>query len=78
MKHVKFHGDFIRQRRKELKMSSRQLGEAIGVRWQQIYAIETGTNSTKIERIPLLAKALNAKVSEICELPPYIQISDIN
>lgn len=78
MEHIKFNGDFIRQRRRELNMTTTELGQAIGVGFKQIYAIESGVNRTKPERIPLLAKALKAKVREICELPTYMQISDNN
>ncbi|TXH52475.1 MAG: XRE family transcriptional regulator [Desulfurellales bacterium] len=75
MENVKFKGDFIRQRRKELGLSQTQLGQEIGVSFRTISDIEKGKFGTRINRVPKLAKALKASVEDVCELPDYISLS---
>ena len=72
MENVRFKGDFIRQRRKELGLTQTQLGERIGVSFRTISDLEKGKFGTRINRIPYLAKALNASVNEVCELPSFL------
>lgn len=65
MQETKLNGDFIRQRRKELNMTQKQLGEAIGVSFRQISWIEKNVNGTTIPKLFKLAKALNVDINQI-------------
>lgn len=57
----------IKNRRKELKLTMRELGNMIGVGPKQIWAIEQGINGTTMERVPLLAKALQLSLEQLIE-----------
>lgn len=65
MQETKLNGDFIRQRRKELNMTQKQLGEAIGVSFRQISWIEKNVNGTTAARLFKLAKVLNVTIDQI-------------
>lgn len=55
----------IRHLRMQQKMSQDQLGEALGVSFQQVQKYEKGTNRLSLTRAMQMAKALNTTVNEI-------------
>lgn len=55
-------GQRIRLRRVELKMSQAELGEKLGVSFQQIQKYEKGTNRVGASRLSVIAAALNVPV----------------
>ncbi len=65
MKHpVDVHvGKRIRQRRWMVGMTQQQLGEAVGIKFQQIQKYETGMNRVSASRLWDIADALDVSVS---------------
>ena len=65
MKHpVDVHvGQRVRQRRWMLGMTQQQLGEKVGIKFQQIQKYETGTNRISASRLWDIADALDVEVS---------------
>ncbi len=65
MKHpVDLHvGQRIRQRRCMAGLTQQQLGESVGIRFQQIQKYETGTNRISASRIWDIAAAMEVPVS---------------
>lgn len=65
MKHpVDIHvGQRVRQRRWMLGMTQQQLGEKVGIKFQQIQKYETGTNRISASRLWDIASALDVKIS---------------
>jgi transcriptional regulator with XRE-family HTH domain len=55
-------GGQIRARRKMLEMSQAQLGENLGLTFQQIQKYEKGTNRISASKLYVIAKILNAPV----------------
>jgi transcriptional regulator with XRE-family HTH domain len=55
-------GKRIRQRRRSLGLTQQQVGEVIGVRFQQIHKYECGMNRISAARLWTLARALEAPV----------------
>jgi len=55
-------GQRIRQRRTLLGMSQTQLGEALGVSFQQVQKTERGFNRVPAGRLPLLASVLGVSI----------------
>lgn len=55
-------GKRIRQRRLEQKISQSELGELLGVSFQQIQKYEKGTNRVGAARLVAIAKALECEV----------------
>jgi len=56
-------GAHIRQRRKECGLSQHQLGEVVGVTYQQIQKYERGTNRVSASSLVEIAHALGCKPS---------------
>jgi transcriptional regulator with XRE-family HTH domain len=52
-------GDKIRARRIEISMSQAELGEHIGVSFQQVQKYEKGVNRVSVPRLAQIAKALD-------------------
>ena len=65
MKHsVDVHvGERVRQRRRLLGMTLQQLGEKTGIRFQQIWKYEAGTNRISASRMWDIAAAMEVPVS---------------
>ena len=55
-------GARMRLRRKELRLSQGELGEKLGVTFQQIQKYENGTNRVGASRLEALARALDVPV----------------
>ena len=53
----------IRQRRWMARMSQQQLGELVGVKFQQVQIYETGTNRVSASRLWEIATALDVPVA---------------
>ena len=72
-KKLKLHWIDVRvgKRIKELRllreMTQRELGEQIGVRFQQVQKYETGINRVSASRLFVIAKALHVGVEELFE-----------
>jgi transcriptional regulator with XRE-family HTH domain len=58
-------GGRIRLLRKRRKMSQSELGNALGVTFQQIQKYESGKNRVGASRLHLVATALNVPISEL-------------
>ena len=58
-------GSLIRIRRVKLGMSQGELGEALGVTFQQIQKYERGTNAVASTRIPDLCRALEITPNDL-------------
>jgi transcriptional regulator with XRE-family HTH domain len=56
-------GKAIRTRRIEANMSQAQLGDALGLTFQQVQKYEKGTNRVSVTRLHVIAKALGEDVS---------------
>lgn len=56
-------GDKLRQRRWMTGLTQQQLGESVGIRFQQIQKYENGTNRVSASRLWDLAAALNVPIS---------------
>src|SRR5689334_14883518 len=56
-------GKRIRLRRTALKMSQTQLGEHLGLTFQQVQKYESGSNRVSASRLMEISKALNVSVS---------------
>ena len=69
MKHpVDIHvGQRIRQRRWMVGMTQHQLGDAVGIKFQQIQKYETGTNRISASRMWDIAAAMEVSVSYFFE-----------
>ncbi len=62
--HVDMHvGQRIRRRRWMLGMTQQQLGEAVGIKFQQIQKYETGMNRVSASRLYDIATSLEVPVS---------------
>jgi transcriptional regulator with XRE-family HTH domain len=55
-------GRRVRTRRRLMNMTQQQLGEAMGVRFQQIQKYETGANRLTADKLPKLAEILEVPV----------------
>jgi transcriptional regulator with XRE-family HTH domain len=60
-------GQTIKKLRKSRSLTQRQLGDAIGVTFQQVQKYENGKNHPSIERIRDIAKVLNVGIYDIIE-----------
>ncbi len=60
-------GACVRRRRRAIGMTQKQLGAAIGVRFQQIQKYEWGVNKMSAERVWALAQALDVPVGYFYE-----------
>jgi transcriptional regulator with XRE-family HTH domain len=58
-------GSVIRMQRVKLKMSQSELGDALGVTFQQIQKYERGTNAVASTRIPDLCRALEMTPNDL-------------
>jgi len=56
-------GERIRARRREMRLSQTQLGDLIGVTFQQVQKYEQGTNRIGASRLARAADALQVKVN---------------
>lgn len=56
-------GARLRRRRKELRLSQAQLGDTVGVTYQQVQKYESGANSISCSALFLFAKALQTDVT---------------
>jgi len=56
-------GTRIRRRRRELGMTQRDLGDEIGVRFQQIQKYETGRNRVSASKLWKIAQSLDVPIS---------------
>ncbi len=66
-------GRRVRERRREIGISQRKLGEALGISYQQIQRYENGTNRVSAGRLYAMAQHLGATLDyffEEVELPP--------
>jgi len=62
--HVDVHvGQRIRRRRWMVGMTQQQLGEAVGIKFQQIQKYETGMNRVSASRLYEISKALDVPVA---------------
>lgn len=62
--HVDVHvGQRIRRRRWMVGMTQQQLGEAVGIKFQQIQKYETGMNRVSASRLYEIAKSLDVPVA---------------
>jgi len=62
--HVDVHvGQHIRRRRWMVGMTQQQLGEAVGIKFQQIQKYETGMNRVSASRLYEISKALDVPVA---------------
>ncbi|MCL4151298.1 UNVERIFIED_CONTAM: hypothetical protein GTU68_019457 [Idotea baltica] len=62
--HVDVHvGQKIRRRRWMTGMTQKQLGDAVGIKFQQIQKYETGANRVSASRLFEISKALDVSVS---------------
>ena len=57
-------GERIRHRRTELGLTQEQLGEALGVSYQQIQKYETGANRISAGRLYEIARRLGVDISD--------------
>jgi transcriptional regulator with XRE-family HTH domain len=57
----------VRRRRRLLGLTQRQLGDFIGIRFQQIHKYETGGNRISAARLWSLAEALDVQVDYFFE-----------
>lgn len=57
-------GRRIRQHRKLLNLTQTDVGEAIGVKFQQVQKYETGANRVSASRLAAIASVLQMQVSE--------------
>ena len=60
-------GPNLRVLRVAAKMSQEELGEALGVTFQQIQKYEKGVNRVQAGRLKMIAKALGCSVADIIE-----------
>lgn len=58
----KMIGQLVRQRRRELQLTQEELGELVGVTFQQVQKYERGANRIPAGRLFEIADALNANV----------------
>ena len=88
MKHpIDVHvGKRVRHRRWMLGMTQQQLGERVGIKFQQIQKYETGMNRISASRLWDIAQAMDASISfffegldgaETAEHPAAAQIGDL-
>lgn len=63
-------GQRIRQRRMEVEKSQRQLGDAIGVKFQQIQKYESGKNRVSSSKLWEISQELGVPVSYFFETSP--------
>jgi DNA-binding XRE family transcriptional regulator len=63
----RYIGARMREQRLELNMSQAQLGEELGVSFQQIQKYETGKNRVSAARLFMICKALNVSLSSMFE-----------
>ena len=61
----KYVGNRIREERRRLKLSQKELGERIGVRHNTISQYENATNSPEQDTLFKLAKVLDVKVDDL-------------
>ena len=60
-------GEAIRSHRAEAGLSQRELGESLGVTFQQIQKYESGKNSVSASRIPDVCNAVRVSADELFE-----------
>ena len=60
-------GQRVRQRRWMLGMTQQQLGDGVGIKFQQIQKYETGANRVSASRMWDIAAALNVPMSHFFE-----------
>ena len=60
-------GQQLKKRRKSLKLSQTQLGEILGITYQQIQKYESGVNKVSPDRLVDLSKALDAPLGYFFE-----------
>jgi transcriptional regulator with XRE-family HTH domain len=65
-----YFGKRLRMRRLEQKMSQSQLGEVLGVSFQQVQKYEKGTNRVGASRLQQIATALDVPVTYFYEGAP--------
>ena len=61
-------GRRLRQRRRLLGLSQQELGDAIGVRFQQIQKYENGANRISFSRLVQIARALKCRVTDLMDV----------
>ena len=71
-------GTRIRIRRRELGMSQAQLGDLIGVTFQQVQKYEQGTNRISASRLGRVADVLQVKVKDFFDEQSMISDSQID
>lgn len=69
-------GHKIKRGREQLKMSQDQLGEIVGVTYQQIQKYEKGTNKVSAERLYKIAVALKVPLSFFFESGRDFQVAE--
>jgi transcriptional regulator with XRE-family HTH domain len=67
-------GSVIRMQRVKLKMSQSQLGDALGVTFQQIQKYEQGTNAVASTRIADLCRALEMTPNDLFGVSSKIDV----
>jgi transcriptional regulator with XRE-family HTH domain len=61
-------GQRIRTRRMEMKISQQELGELLGVSFQQIQKYENGANRISFSRLVQIARALKCRVVDLMDV----------
>jgi transcriptional regulator with XRE-family HTH domain len=61
-------GERLRRRRIELGLTQEQVGQAIGVSYQQIQKFERGANRVSAARLIILAERLRTDIQWLCGL----------
>ncbi len=69
-----FVGSRVRQFRREQKLSQQIVGEAIGVRFQQIQKYETGSNRISASMLWEISKVLKIEIAQLFEGADDIEI----
>jgi len=73
--HVDVHvGQRIRRRRWMVGMTQQQLGEAVGIKFQQIQKYETGMNRVSASRLYEISKALDVRFSSRPLMSPRMKM----
>tara|TARA_R110000868_G_scaffold190862_1_gene434854 strand:- start:154446 stop:154889 length:444 start_codon:yes stop_codon:yes gene_type:complete len=71
-------GAQLKARRKELKLSQTQLGDILGITYQQIQKYESGANKVSPGRLVHLSKALGVSLSYFFEgVESVVDVSEI-
>src|SRR5690242_3944711 len=69
---VKLLGDYLRQRRLELRLSARRVGQLSGVNYQTVIRIENGEFARPgVDKIKAIAETLELSLNSVWEIIGY-------